>query len=266
VIRSYAEADILPEKNAGKLGPIEAGTVGWEDGKDHFDVASGEVALVKVTLFRGRNPDRDPPLTEGRAGGLRILARISAPMNDIPPDGTEVLVAFPSGIELVPGVAVIFAQPAITPPNQFSKERAKLDFGPDRDLLIKARSITITDYEDRYITIGPTYGIKMGDAESNGAQLKDGVWNFWAADDAESPVSRAFVKLDGRKGEAWFISKDATKGTAGIKFKDGNCTVPCQSFNVPSANGSLGAGATAATGIEYGPTPGVPSTTWYVQA
>jgi hypothetical protein len=265
--RVFSEAELLDNRQSDlELGNVEAGTVGWSDDKDHFDVAPSEVALVKVTLFRGRNPDRDPEPPKGRAGGIRILARISAPMNQIPPDGAEVMVAIPAGFKLTPGVACIIAQPAVTPPNQFSQERSKLDFGPDVDLVIKARSVTLTDYEDRYLTVGPRFGIKMGDADANGCQLKGNKWSFWAADGADEPESRAFFQLDGA-GEARLVANDPSKGTHGIKFKDGNCTIPCQQFSVPAGGGKLGAGAIAGQGVGYGVgAASLMSTSWFIQA
>ncbi|HEX7464459.1 MAG TPA: hypothetical protein VF382_06160, partial [Actinomycetota bacterium] len=194
----YADQDLFGGGEEGQ-GSIEAGTVGWNDGQAHYDVEAGEVVLVKVTLFRGRNPDRDPELVPGRAGGTQILARVSAPSQTIPADGAEVIVAVPAGFGLAPGCPVILAQVAVAPPNQFSATKAKIDYGADTDVVIKARSITFSDYEDRYITVGPTYGIKMGDADCNGAQLKGGIWMMWAADSAEE--ARGVLMLDGNTGE-----------------------------------------------------------------
>jgi len=258
----YSEQALLGGDASWATGGIEAGTVGWDDGADHYDTAEGEVVLVKVTLFRGRNPDRDPDPKAGRAGGLQILARVSAPMQTIPPDGAEVIVAIPAGFGLTPGAPVIVAQVAVAPPNQFSATRAKLDFGPDVDVVIKARSVTITDYEDRYVTVGPRFGIKMGDAGANGMQLKDGKWQAWAADSTET--ARGFLLLDGNTGEVRLFGNDETGGTQGIKCRNGKATIICKSFSCPADNGQLGYLATNVQGIEYGPTPGIPSTSWFV--
>lgn len=258
---TYADHSIVGG-SAPSAGSIEAGTVGWDDGGAHFDTAASAVVLVKVTLFRGRNPDVDPAPEPGRAGGLKILARISAPMNHIPADGTEVLVAIPAGFGATPGIAVIIAEPARAPANQFSETRAKLDFGPDVDLVIKARSVTLTDYEDRYVTVGPRFGIKLGDAGANGMQLRNGKWQAWVAD--SSKTARGFLLLDGNNGEVRLFGNDATAGTQGMKCKGGKATLLCKSFSCPADNGQLGYFATNVQGIEYGPTPGVPSTSWFV--
>lgn len=259
----YADLDHL-FNDVQSPGGIEAGTVGWNDGQPHFDTAAGETILVKVTLFRGRNPDRDPEPPAGRAGGIQILARVSAPLVHIPPEGVEVLVAIPAWFGIAPGAPCIIAQPATAPPNQFSETRSKIDFGEGTDLVLKAKSITLTDYEDRYITVGPRFGIKMGDAGANGAQLKGGKWAFWAADANET--ARGFMMIDGTTGEVRLFGNHATFGTQGIKVKDGKMTLYCQSFSCLAANGMLGGNAVVAQGVQYGPYPGVPSTSWFVAA
>jgi hypothetical protein len=260
----YADQALVGGDASWATGGIEAGTVGWDDGSAHYDTAAGEVVLVKVTLFRGRNPDRDPEPKEGRAGGTQILARVSAPMQTIPPDGAEVIVAVPAGFGLTPGAPVILAQVAVAPPNQFSASRSKLDFGPDVDVVIKARSVTITDYEDRFITVGSRFGIKMGDAGANGAQLKGGKWSFWAADSSET--ARGFLLLDGATGEVRLFGNHPTSGTQGIKVNAGAMTLYCQSFSCLAANGMLGGNAVLVQGVQYGPYPGIPSTSWFVAA
>src|SRR5262249_17881533 len=63
------DADILG--SAGEFEPLvfEPGTVGWDQGV-HYDTEDG-VTLVKVTLYRGRDPRR--PLTRGEASGHQVL-------------------------------------------------------------------------------------------------------------------------------------------------------------------------------------------------
>lgn len=94
--RRTPDRTVLRDTGRRDPGGIYDGTVGWEDGEDHFDLEDSGAALIKVTLFKGRNPDIDDAKTD-RAQGRRILARIDPEMDDIPPDGTQVLVAVAAG-------------------------------------------------------------------------------------------------------------------------------------------------------------------------
>jgi hypothetical protein len=113
-------------------GGIYDGTVGWEDGKSHYDLDDGEVPFIKVRLFLGHNP-----VTEGenqnpsRAAGRKIVARIDPKASDIPEDGETVIVAVPKGRSNVPGAAMIIGRPNPDPkwiPNRTPGE--KIIFGP----------------------------------------------------------------------------------------------------------------------------------------
>jgi hypothetical protein len=172
------------------FGGNELGTVGWGDGKDHYELRPGEMTLVKVTLYRGYAPGRDPKPEEGRAGGTKIMCRVSRPLNFIPEDKSEVLVALPAGFEMTPGAGFIIAVSAMAPENQHDATKAKLDFGPEVKLVIKAKSILLCDYQNRYIALGPDAGIKFaagtnsaGTAvDASGGQLKNGLWQFYTSD------------------------------------------------------------------------------------
>lgn len=207
-------------------GRLESGTVGWDDGKDHYDLVGGKRTLVKVTLYRGYRPGVDKKPRDGRAGGMQILCRITRPMNFIPEDGEEVLVGIPAGFQETPGAGFILAVASNAPDIQHSATKAKQDFGPEVDLVIKARSITLTDYQDRYITIGPDYGIKMGAGRmtDNSAQdlsgciLKDGKWMFYCSNAAGESV--AGMQLAGDDGTLLFNVADSGSQVK-LKMKDG---------------------------------------------
>ena len=122
-----------PAPSAVDDGGIYDGTVGWEDGKSHYDVDDGQVPFVKVRLFLGHNP-----VTEGenrnpaRAAGRKIVARIDPKSSDIPEDGETVIVAVPKGRSNVPGAAMIIGRPNPDPkwiPNRKAGE--KMLFGPN---------------------------------------------------------------------------------------------------------------------------------------
>lgn len=91
-------------------GSIEMGTVGWGDQDIHYDAGTASndgVTLIKVTLFRGRDPKQEH--TPGLGQGAQILARNSAGEN-IPSKGTQVIVARPAGFD-GPGCWHIIANP-----------------------------------------------------------------------------------------------------------------------------------------------------------
>src|SRR3972149_641324 len=191
-------------------GRLESGTVGWDDGKPHYDLDGGERTLVKVTLYRGYRPGEDKKPRDGRAGGMQILCRITRPLNFIPEDGEEVLVGIPAGFQETPGAGFILAVASNAPATQHSATKAKMDFGPEVDLVIKARSVTLSDYQDRFITLGPTYGIKMGAGritdnsarDLSGCILKDGKWMFYCSNAAGESV--AGLQLSGHDGTQIF--------------------------------------------------------------
>ena len=243
-------------------GGIYDGTVGWEDGGDHFDIDSSGVTLIKVTLFKGRNPTTDPPKDSARAKGTRILARISAPLYHVPPDGAEVHVSVPAGRMLDPGAPVIVAQPVPSPSTQFNGTKAKMDFGPDYDLVIKARSITLTDYEDRYLTLGPKYGLKIGDADANGCQLKNAQWLFYTT---HSGTAATTFMLSRDNGIA-LLHDDGVKTC--MKMSGGEWMGVGNSFKAMFGAGYLGVAANPLPpqAIAMGPVgpANVVSASWYV--
>lgn len=125
---------------------IELGTIGWDD-DDIVDMGTADNdghTFVKVTLYRGR--DRSKPIETGVAQGRQILVNISAGMFWLPPKGTRVIVAFPYGMSTNPGVGTIIGAVQTSPTIQFARDRAVMDFGPDTHVVIKGKSVTISDY------------------------------------------------------------------------------------------------------------------------
>lgn len=265
--RIFAKTDdktLLRESATVDRGGIYDGTVGWEDGADHFDLDSDSgVTLVKVTLFKGHNPTTDGEKTTARARGTRVLCRIGAPLFNVPPDGAQVVVAMPAERMLVPGGGVIISQVIASPGNQFSATKAKMDFGPDFDLVIKARSITLTDYEDRYLTLGPKFGFKVGDADANGCQLKSAQWLFYTTDGAATPTAKTTLRLSETDGIALIIDDGKH---ASISLKGGQFIGAGETFSAQFAIGYLGKIPTITTPIAYfGPgVASLVSTSWFV--
>jgi len=242
-------------------GAIYDGTVGWDDGEDHFDIDTDSgVTLVKVTLFKGHNPPTDGEKTTDRARGTQVLCRIGAPLYSIPPDGAQVIVAMPADRMLVPGGGVIITQVIASPATQFGSSRANMNFGPDVDVVIKARSITLTDYEDRYLTLGPKYGFKLGDADANGCQLKDAQWLFYTVNGDNAATTFRLSRADG-------IALLIDDGQTVALTMGGGKFVGCgETFAAQFAVGYLGKLPSVASGIAYSPAgpANVVSTSWFV--
>jgi hypothetical protein len=242
------------------------GTVGWNDGSKHFDVGTGDnggVTLLKVQLFRGR--DRSVAATPGRAQGTAILARIPNPANFIPPDGTHVLVCRPAGFDawmLIqqygPNSTTQFSSVA---PSSKGKNRAKVDYGPDVDVVFKARSITFCDYQGRFFSMGPEFGLQVADKDGSGWHFGDGQWLCWIAVDGDAKSSIKMISGDVKA----FAKDDTTMG--GWEVNSGGFKATGTSFVAATSNVALGGAATPVTPVLTGFSAfaAVPSTSVYVQ-
>jgi hypothetical protein len=228
-------------------GSIESAIVEVKDGGDYYSVEDGGPTLVHVRLSRGTPGDR-----------ATLWCRISQPLNFIPTPGTSVIVAIPAGFGYSPGAAMIIGASGPAPSNQFDNSKAKLDFGPDYDLVIKARSITLTDYENRYLTLGPTYGVKIGDATASGAILKDARWAFYVAEDGDA---KAVLELATDKVQ--ILQKDDKQNS--ILLQDGTLTLAGTTFRCATAGGYLGVLPSAASPMTYGAsTASLGSAAWFI--
>jgi len=243
---------------------VEAGTIGWDgeaDVADQGTEANGGTTLVRVTLYRGKVPTDE--VKAGVAQGHRILARLNGwPFWAIPPAGLQCYVMFPSGFETTVGAGVIAALPGANPFVQFSKTRAKIDVGEDQDLVIKARSVTISTYDNDYIAVGPNSGIRCADHDGNLFRLKDGVFRV------------AIIGEDGNAKTVLQLSLDdlrmAHKNGAGlqsmIKLKGGSATMQADREGaIASGSVMLGGAASPARPVLVGSPPGVPSTSIFGQ-
>ena len=252
-MKTYPEHDLFG--STSDAGSIELGTVGWGD-DSHFELGTddnGGVTLVKVKLLRGL-PEQ----------GQELLCRLSAPLWFVPDVGSQVLVAVPAGFSQVPGAPVIIAAPGANPSSQFGGGKAAdaiLDFGPDRRVIIKAgKGVILSDYENRYVGVGPELGVKVGAPDASGCLLKGGTWTFYAVQDDEA---KAVLKLS---PDAVLLNHKAADGkVAALKLKGGNCTIPCAEFSAVCSNALIGAKASPATPVQFGPGPGAPSTNIFVQ-
>lgn len=166
----FAEQDI-PGFEPPPAPQIEMGTVGWDNESGVSDIEQDGYTLVKVQLFRGKDPSEKIKNAE-RAQGHRLLCMMASSIGRIPPKGTRVLIAIPHGYEgMANGTSVIIATIEKNKASQLSNQRAVQDYGT-QDLVIKARSISLMDRENRFITISPESGVIIQDKTGTGAMWK----------------------------------------------------------------------------------------------
>jgi len=244
------DADVLGDRAEPLL--FEPGTVGWDGVDPHFDTEDG-VTLVRVTLVRGRHPST--PLQPDVAQGYQVLCRIGGGLFRIPKKGTSVMVGFPTAFANHPGAGVIVCTTEASPDIQFSDTKAKMDVGADADLVIKAKSVTISDYDNRFLHVGPD-GVMLQDEKGNGVILKSGAIMIFVADGGD-----AKTLLQMTPKELSLLQKD----TGFVKLTGGNVTILASgSAGLLAANVSVGAKAVSPAMI--GPAPGAPSTSVFISS
>jgi hypothetical protein len=259
----YAEVSYDDERVRGRdpsqdLMVFEPGTIGHDGVNDIVDVDRSDadgVTFVRVTLFRGRDPSKPKKAV---AQGVEVFAQIDSRIWHVPPRGTRVMVGFPTAFAGTPGAGVILAVLEKTPAIQFAEERAKMDFGAERDLVIKARSITLSDYQNRFIHIGPSGGLQVIDDTGTGVIVKDGGVAIFAS---SGGVMRTLLALS-----ASDISQMIKDGGGDVKFmskakSNGDLAMGGQNFVAEFGAGKLGVGPTV---VPVG-NPVAASTCWFVK-
>ncbi len=242
---------IAAMSGGGGKPQIEMGTVGWEDTELFYEKGTDENdghTLVRVQLFRGR--DITKPIKKGIAQGHKMLCNISGGLFRIPPKGTRVYVAVPTGYENSPGAGVIFATVEKSPTVQFEQDRVVLNFGEDCHVMIKAKSITMSDFASRFIAVGTPRsagvpGVMMHDETGSGICVQSGTVGAWSADGGAMKV---VMQLSPTKGEI-YNSAGSFVRLDGNKFSCFGST--CQ---VVGGGVYLGKAATALNMALWGPT------------
>ncbi len=233
-------------------GAIELGVVGWPGDDDHADVSADDLngrTLVKVTLLRGGTAF-DTEIPDGEARGTRIRCRVKGPDYYVPPKGTEVMIAIPAGFGLTDGAPVIIACMGATPDIQYSKTKAKFDYGPDVDVMFKGRSCTMLMYNpddptqaEDFISISPEGGIQAVDRNGFGLAIKDNsVMLFAPGADGDA---KTIVRLE--LGQLTLANKDDGGNQCGLTLTEQEVTAAGIVFNAFTPGANLGAAAAAAT-------------------
>jgi len=202
-------------------GSIEQGTVGWGDEANHFDIGEGDnenVPLIKVTLHAGKNPTAD---AEERAQGQRVLCRWGMLIDFIPKRGTQCVVAFPAGMRGMESGGVIIGI-VRTNGSQFKEDRALLAVGDDVHLLVKGKSVTVSDYgaQARYIMVGTSRGggaarILISDETGSGVTVKAGIVGLMTA---SGGVPKAWIELTSSSASCALSDGTQWKLTSGFFY------------------------------------------------
>ena len=250
--RSFNERTVIrPDKSP----ELEVGVVGWPGNDDICSIGTEDNdgrTLVRVTLYRGATPGDEP--APGEAAGYQVTVRTSGPLYHVPPKGTEVIVAFPGGFGMAPGSGVLLASVGPTPGIQFRGNKAKLDVGPDQDIVIKGRSVTISDYDNRYLAVGPDTGTMMADEDGTMMQIKDRQITIVVPGD--DGVGKAVLLLN---VDAIMMVHAAAAGTSVVNMADGNMLATGQQGSLIFGSVNIGSAASPVTAAVVAPVgaPGI---------
>ncbi len=202
----------------------EIGTVGWFDQEEHVDFGTAENdghTLIRVTLFAGKMAGE--AITPGVAQGRQILVHMNALAGmRVPPKGMHVFVQFPAGMEFAPGAGVIIAGIEKTfERDQLAKDRVVLDFGEDVHVIIKGKSVSLSDHENRFMTVGTPRaggdpGLIFNAADGSGGAIAEGKVGWWVADGGDAKtifqMTVAEVKCTKKTGGYWCVDSDGFTG------------------------------------------------------
>lgn len=269
---NHQHVDLLSPDSADR-GGVEMGTVGWDDGTDDLDQGStgnDGNTLIKVQLFRGKDPATPPK--PGVAQGIKLLCQISSMFGIywIPPAGTRVLVAIPAGMSQTQGAALIIAAYQTSPTAQFVPGRVMWDVGSSTHVLIKAESVTAQSYASpaQYIGVGQPMaggapGIYLVDETGSGITVQSGVIGTFASSGGDAKVliqvTASGLDVMNKPGNSQFKMDSS-----------GNFVFLGNQFQVPCGGGFFGVNAIAANfaGIftVLSPTTAVPSAHWLIGA
>lgn len=232
---------------------LEMASVGWEDATDWYDQGGSSndgTTFVRAQLYRGRTPGA--PIKAGVAQGHKVLVQISGPLWRIPRLGERCIIGFPGGFSTTPGAGVILGWLGASPPNQFSPTKAKIDLGSDYDFVLKAKSITLSDYNNRFIAIGPQSGVTIQDKDGTGAIINNGAIAIFVASGGSMTTILQLTASD---------INAIVNGGSMLQLTSTKATMYGVSCYVQGGGVYLGKVPTATTFAGYGSAPGSPPTT-----
>lgn len=175
----YTQDDLSNQARDYAPSLVEMGTVGWDDEDQWYEKGGDENdghTLVRVQLYRGK-PETER-VKAGVARGHKILCVTSDTIHRIPKKGTRCYVIIPKGFEDAPGAGVIVACVSKNPTTQFEEDRVVLDYGEDVHVVIKGKSVALSDH------LSPSNSISVGTPRTGGPpgvliHLPDGTGAVW---------------------------------------------------------------------------------------
>lgn len=247
-----AEADFHNPAKDFQSAQIEIGTVGWEGRDEHVEFGTGDndgFTLVCVTLYRGRQ--QGTPVKKGVGQGHEIRCHISSLAGArVPAKGTRVLVAIPFGMDQSAGAGVIIATIEKTAEkDQLTDDRVVLDYGPDTHVVIKGKSVTLQDHDNRFITVGTPRsggapGLLFQAKDGSGGVIQEGALGWFVAVDGDT---KQIFQMTTTETEMWCKGGGMCKVDASGFYSAG------ASATVAGAATYIGAAATPLTGACVGP-------------
>lgn len=238
---------------------IVTGTVGWEGFDNHFskgtDGNDGHT-FVYVQLYSGR--DHSKKKTPSIGQGKQIVCHLSSSIFRIPPKGTRVYIAMPTGQDTAVGSGVIFATVEKSPTIQFEEDRAVLDYGPDTHVVIRGKSVSISDPDNNFISVGEPRsggdaGIIFQASDGCGGIIKEGVVSWFATTGPGGSIG-SMIQLQETK-------LDVVVSNGGYMLIDGAGGGKFETFgfnNFMKGTCWLGAAPTLLTSATYTILPNVP--------
>lgn len=257
--------EIIASQGSGS-SQILMGSVGWDDQDDYYFLGSASndgYTLVRVQLFEGR--DFTKPLNPKRAQGHKLVCHLSGNLFRIPPKDTRVFVAVPPGMEHVAGAGVIFATVEKTPPqltgDKGGDPRVVMDFGPSTHVVIRGKSVSLQDPDNRFISVGTprsggAAGLTFQAKDGTGGVIQDGVVGWFVA---QGGTAKTILQMTPTKMEA-------TTTAGGYWGLDANFHILGSSIYVQGGKVYLGTIPTALQSAIFGPTgiAGVASTSVFL--
>jgi hypothetical protein len=121
-------------------------------------------------------------------------------------------------MENVPGAGVIFATVEKSPTTQFAADRAVVDYGDDVHVVIKGKSVSLQDPDNRFISVGTPRsggagGLTFQASDGTGGVIQEGVVG-WFVPDSGGAVSSILqmtptkIECTSTSGGYWKVDAD----------------------------------------------------------
>jgi len=153
---------------------------------------------------------------------------------------------------------------AKSPTVQFELDRVVMDFGPNVHVVVRGRSVSMADPDNRFITVGTPRsggapGLTFQAADGSGGVVQEGVVSWFAA---KSGTANTILQFTPSAAEV----RQADGGGTMLKLSEGTCHTLGKVNKVQGAGVYLGANPTETNTVIYGQSgqTGVPSLSVFV--